>query len=64
MLNTVYQLVAPRKFEITYQNISLLDQDAIVRPAYLSICNADQRYYQGLREAKILQQKLPMALIH
>ena len=64
MLNTVYQLVAPRKFEVTYQNISLLDEDVIVRPTHLSICNADQRYYQGLREAKVLKQKLPMALIH
>lgn len=64
MLNTVYQLVAPRKFEVTYQNIGLQGRDAIVRPTHLSICNADQRYYQGLREAKILRQKLPMALIH
>lgn len=64
MLNTVYQLVAPRKFEVTYENIGLQDQDVIVRPTHLSICNADQRYYQGLREAQILQQKLPMALIH
>lgn len=64
MLNTVYQLVAPRKFEVTYENIGLQDQDVIVRPTHLSICNADQRYYQGLREAEVLQQKLPMALIH
>lgn len=64
MLNTVYQLVAPRKFEVTYENIGLQDSDVIVRPTHLSICNADQRYYQGLREAEVLQQKLPMALIH
>ena len=64
MLNTVYQLVAPRKFEVTYQNISLLERDVLVRPTHLSICNADQRYYQGLREARVLKQKLPMALIH
>lgn len=64
MLNTVYQLVAPRKFEVTYQNIDLKGDDVIVRPTHLSICNADQRYYQGLREASILAQKLPMALIH
>ena len=50
MLNTVYQLVAPRKFEVTYENIGLQDDDIIVRPTHLSICNADQRYYQGLRE--------------
>lgn len=64
MLNTVYQLVAPRKFEVTYENIGLQDEDVIVRPTHLSICNADQRYYQGLREAHVLQEKLPMALIH
>ena len=64
MLNTVYQLVAPRKFEVTYENIGLQDDDIIVRPTHLSICNADQRYYQGLREEHILRQKLPMALIH
>ncbi len=64
MLNTVYQLVAPRKFEVTYQNIGLQGRQAIVRPTHLSICNADQRYYQGLREAHVLQEKLPMALIH
>ena len=46
MLNTVYQLVAPRKFEVTYENIGLQDDDIIVRPTHLSICNADQRYYQ------------------
>jgi ribitol-5-phosphate 2-dehydrogenase len=64
MLNTVYQLVAPRKFEMIYQNIDLRGDDLLVRPTHLSICNADQRYYQGLREESILQQKLPMALIH
>ena len=64
MLNTVYQLVAPRKFEVTYENIGLQDTDVIVRPTHLSICNADQRYYQGLREAHVLQEKLPMSLIH
>lgn len=36
----------------------------MVRPPHLSICNADQRYYQGKRSAKVLKQKLPMALIH
>ena len=64
MLNTVYQLVAPRKFEITYENIGLRDDNVIVRPTHLSICNADQRYYQGLREDHVLKEKLPMALIH
>ena len=50
MINTVYQLVAPRRFEIKYSDIDLNNNKVIVRPTYLSICNADQRYYQGLGE--------------
>ena len=64
MINTVYQLVAPRRFEIKYSDIDLNNNKVIVRPTNLSICNADQRYYQGLRDAEILRKKLPMALIH
>ncbi len=64
MLNTVYRLVAPRKFEVAFNNIDLLGEEVIVRPTHLSICHADQRYYQGTRPAEILAQKLPMALIH
>lgn len=36
----------------------------VVRPTYLSICNADMRYYLGKRSAEALAEKLPMALIH
>lgn len=64
MLNTVYRLVKPRKFEIEFKNIELADDFVMVRPTYLSICNADQRYYQGKRDPKVLEKKLPMALIH
>ena len=64
MLNTVFQLVAPRRFEMVYHTIDLSGQNVIVKPSHLSICNADQRYYQGLRDTKVLQTKLPMALIH
>lgn len=65
MLNTVYRLVAPRRFEVAFSDIDLsLDNQVIVRPDFLSICHADQRYYQGLRPADILAKKLPMALIH
>lgn len=64
MLNTIYRLVAPRRFEIQFSDVDLDNQHVIVRPTHLSICHADQRYYQGLRDAKILEEKLPMALIH
>lgn len=63
MLNTVYRLVAPRTFEPV-----VVSQDTagkvVVRPTHLSICNADQRYYQGTRSRAVLDRKLPMALIH
>lgn len=64
MLNAVYQLKRPRQFELVYKDITLDDENVIVRPTHLSICNADQRYYQGSRPEEILRKKLPMALIH
>lgn len=64
MLNTIYRLTQPRKIEIAFSELDLFSDDVIVRPTYLSICHADQRYYQGTRDAKVLAQKLPMALIH
>lgn len=64
MLNSVYRLVAPRRFEMTFQDVNFDDGKVIVRPTHLSICHADQRYYQGLRDAEVLAKKLPMALIH
>ena len=63
MINTVYRLKSPRRFEIAFEDLELKD-NVIVRPLALSICNADQRYYQGTRDAKVLKEKLPMALIH
>ena len=64
MLNTVFQLVRPRQFEVVFRELSLDQEHIIVRPTHLSICNADQRYYQGKRSEDILKKKLPMALIH
>lgn len=64
MLNTVYRLTQPRRFEIAFNEIDIFSSDIIVRPTYLSICNADQRYFQGTRDPKALAEKLPMALIH
>ena len=62
MINAVYRLCAPRGFEVAFEDIPL--SGVIVRPTHLSICNADQRYYQGTRDPKVLSEKLPMALIH
>lgn len=64
MINRIYRLVQPRKFELCFKEMDLVKDRVIVNPTHLSICNADQRYYQGTRDAKVLAQKLPMALIH
>lgn len=64
MINQVYRLVTPRQFEINYKEASISDQLVAVRPTYLSICAADQRYYTGKRNKQVLNKKLPMALIH
>ena len=63
MINHIYQLINPHFFSVVYDDINL-DDGVIVRPRYMSICHADQRYYLGKRDAKILRKKLPMALIH
>ena len=64
MLNAVYQLKKPRQFEMVFKDITFDQEHIIVRPTHLSICNADQRYYQGNRPEEVLKKKLPMALIH
>ena|GEM_PF-36184 len=63
MINYVYQLTSPRSISIKYENIDFT-QNVIVKPLYMAICHADQRYYTGNRDKKILDKKLPMALIH
>ena len=62
MINIVYRLKTPKFFEESIDEIEL--DGVVVRPTHLSICQADQRYYQGSRPAEILEEKLPMALIH
>lgn len=51
-------------FEPVVLEMPMFPNRVIVRPTHLSICNADQRYYQGRRSAKVLAKKLPMALVH
>lgn len=63
MINQVYQLVTPKTFSVKYDDLSLGDK-VIVRPEYMALCHADQRYFLGQRDAKVLHKKLPMALIH
>lgn len=64
MINNVYRLVSPKLIEKTIVDEQITEKTVIVRPSYLSICHADQRYYNGLRDPEVLNKKLPMALIH
>ncbi len=64
MISYIYQLIKPKVISVKYSNIDLNTGDVIVRPEYMSICHADQRYFYGLRDAAVLRKKLPMALIH
>lgn len=63
MINYTYQLVSPQVFSVKYNDIDV-KENVIIRPEYMAICHADQRYYQGKRSADVLKKKLPMALIH
>ncbi len=64
MINQVIKLVAPRRMETFFKEENIDDDSVVVRPRYLSICAADQRYYTGSRAKEILDKKLPLALIH
>lgn len=64
MINEVIKLVAPKNIEISFQEENYNEDIVVVRPTYLSICAADQRYYQGKRKKEVLDKKLPLTLIH
>ncbi len=63
MINHVYQLIAPGMIRAEFEDISISDK-VIIRPEYMALCHADQRYYRGQRDAAALREKLPMALVH
>lgn len=64
MINQVVRLTSPRQFELFSIDEKVTSNTVIVRPTYLSICHADQRYFTGSRGKDVLKKKLPMALIH
>ena len=59
MINEIVKLVAPRRMEVFFQEENIDEDTVIVRPLYLSICAADQRYYTGSRDKEIMEKKLP-----
>lgn len=63
MINYIYQLISPGIISIKYEDIDFKEK-LIIRPTYMALCHADQRYYFGQRSIEKLKNKLPMALIH
>lgn len=64
MINTLYKLTMPLSIETFCQNLDYDTEQVLVKPEMLSVCKADIRYYFGMRDAKVLRQRLPLALIH
>ena len=64
MISFSYQLIAPKIITPKLIMINQTENEVLVRPKYLALCHADQRYYRGQRSAEALKKKLPMALIH
>ena len=65
MINQVYQLVAPRQFDVTYNNVDIYGNHVIVRPFYTCLfCAADQRYYTGRRDENVLRKITNVSLVH
>jgi ribitol-5-phosphate 2-dehydrogenase len=64
MINRVYRLMDTQRIEMVQRQTPFGGDSVLVRPEYMAICAADQRYYLGRRKKEILSRKLPMALIH
>lgn len=64
MFNRIYRLIDTRKIACFQREMSFDEDTVVVKPLFLSICQADQRYFQGQRRKDIMKKKLPMALIH
>lgn len=61
MITASYQVTAPRTVAVKFHEISAQNR-VWVRPTHMSICHADQRYYQGKRPHAILEKKFPMEI--
>lgn len=64
MIKQVIRLIRPGLFLPCFAVETPQDDDVLIRPRFLSICAADQRYFQGNRPPEVLAQKLPLALFH
>lgn len=64
MIKQVIRLIRPGLFLPCFVVEKPDQNDVLIRPRYLSVCAADQRYFQGNRPPEVLARKLPLALFH
>ena len=64
MISRIYRLMDTKRIELKLRELDIAEGSVIVKPEYMSICAADQRYYLGQRKKEVLRKKLPMALVH
>lgn len=64
MIKQVIRLMRPGLFLPCFVVETPGTKDVLIRPRYLSVCAADQRYFQGNRPPEVLAHKLPLALFH
>lgn len=64
MIKQIIRLVRPYSFLPVFRLELLQEGKVLVKPTVMSICAADQRYFQGNRPKEVLARKLPMSLIH
>lgn len=64
MIRQIIQLVQPGVFLPRFVKNDWPGDNILIRPTYLSVCAADQRYFTGDRHESVLRDKLPMALLH
>lgn len=64
MINRIYRLMDAKRINMVQREVYFGSDLLLAKPRYISVCAADQRYYQGKRKPEVMRQKLPMALIH
>jgi ribitol-5-phosphate 2-dehydrogenase len=64
MLTRGFKIVQSKRFEVYIEDLEVNAGDAVVKIDTAAICKADLRYYLGTRDARTLDLKYPINLIH
>ncbi|MGH4052331.1 MAG: alcohol dehydrogenase catalytic domain-containing protein [Clostridium sp.] len=64
MLIRGFKIVQSKRFEVYIEELEVLQGSAVVKIETAAICKADLRYYLGSRDARTLNLKYPINLVH